>query len=530
VPVQKTKRRNTIKYLENQVLHHPLSYQIFESLLDNELYSDMGELDIDIAKSLLLYISDRIIRHNRDNHYSGAPYEPVPIHSNILRIIFTSKYRKYIDYFINKKILTEGVHIAGVRSTPYGFGDNYQTGQIVYRNITNKQTVKKIRAYNFNQFQKNERLYYKYENIIYWYTTGKLSIDKEGAQAYIEKFKDRSFLNLAARHSAETKTLNLVNIKFPSQFESGLKNIKDIDNGDYNVFVDYRGWRLYSAVTLMSSALRNYLSYDRKRLTAIDLSNSQAFHLCHILTNSFWSKEKIPNSFQTLFTSHETEEEYTLLNYFLGEKQFLESIRNIIKQNHEDIDVFKTKAVDGSLYDYLSNQFKVTYPHFYYSRKLAKLRFIQLLNFDTEKQYSGQYKDYQEIKEMFPNVFKVVELLKMRKHNDISFLLQRLEAKLFIHAFTKKLGEAYPELPIFSIHDNIITYTENKEQAIEILKACYMEEIGITPSAKTEDLNHENAMNSIDKYINSKMEDSRLSLTDFNEQAFQQLLQEFSIE
>ena len=61
--------------------------------------------------------------------------------------------------------------------------------------------------------------------------------------------------------------------------------------------------------------------------------------------------------------------------------------------------------------------------------------------------------------ESFPNLFKVIQSLKTTK-NSLPLKLQNIESKCILDHTTKKLSDTYPNMPLFTIHDSILTTKE----------------------------------------------------------------------
>jgi hypothetical protein len=524
----KTKKLHVLEYIKEGLLNNPLVYPVFEKLLTEVDYSDIGDLDEGYAKSMLLYICGQLIRKNTDQIYSNQPLTAIPISSNKLQKVFGNGYSKYMAYFIGKEIVQRsGVYIPGRVSYEYNINSSYHE-HIVFRTMSNKRTESRIRSYNINQFNSHRKLYNDSYNAIYWFTTGKLEINKDAAINCIEKFKDRSNLRLIAGNVPDDRILKLINIKFPSQFNTSERHIESITKRDYEVFIHYRGWRLYSVLTQMSSLLRNYLSYDGNELCAIDIKNSQAFHLCHLFNPDFWASQNRANSFATLYTKDELEDSTVLYNYIHGNKTLLKKIRTIARAQSHDILEFKRLAYSGTLYEDLSLRLKAKYPSLHRDREASKKRWVMFLNFDISKANTNAYADYRAFKEMFPNVCKMIELLKHRNYTDIAFLLQRLEAKMLTHNFTSEFADGFPQIPIFTVHDTFITYAGFKDQAIELLDLCYRRSMNAAvPTDGGKNLNHTNAMQTLDDYMDSKLQDSGLSLDNIDLEYYQELFEKY---
>ncbi len=159
----------------------------------------------------------------------------------------------------------------------------------------------------------------------------------------------------------------------------------------------------------------------------------------------------------------------------------------------------------GKLYEYISISLKSQYYSWHKDREASKARWVLFLNCDLTKINSTAYADYHKFKKLFPSVCSIIELLKQRNYKDISMLLSRIEAKLFIQHFTNFFGEKLPDVPIFTVHDTFITLSSYKQQALAIFNSAYAQ-IGIAPQTDGgTSLNFFNAYGSQNSYIKKKL-------------------------
>ena len=89
---------------------------------------------------------------------------------------------------------------------------------------------------------------------------------------------------------------------------------------------------------------------------------------------------------------------------------------------------------------------------------------------------------------VFPNVYEIFKLIKIGKghHNTLAILLQHLEATLVLHKACKIIFEERPDIPIFTLHDSIITTEGNEDYINEVLTNVLTQAIGIAPKLKVE--------------------------------------------
>ena len=72
------------------------------------------------------------------------------------------------------------------------------------------------------------------------------------------------------------------------------------------------------------------------------------------------------------------------------------------------------------------------------------------------------------------------------KHNTLAILLQHLEATLVLQRACKIISQEKPDIPIFTLHDSIITTVGNEKYVHDILANVLLDAIGIAPKLKVE--------------------------------------------
>ncbi len=97
--------------------------------------------------------------------------------------------------------------------------------------------------------------------------------------------------------------------------------------------------------------------------------------------------------------------------------------------------------------------------------------------------------------ELFPHVAGLFKIIK-RSHNDIeqecqhnrlSVLLQSIESTIVLHGCCRRIWEqAGGKIPVFTIHDSIVTTVENVEFVERIMREELTYRIGVPPTLSVE--------------------------------------------
>jgi len=121
----------------------------------------------------------------------------------------------------------------------------------------------------------------------------------------------------------------------------------------------------------------------------------------------------------------------------------------------------------GSFYSLLHTKLYSDLP--YNKNKLKEIIFIV---FFSSNRFIGQPEAQikRDFKNAFPMVYKLFALIKKKNHRALSHLLQRIESEIIIERVTKRISLEQPELPIFTIHDSVVTIQGSENYVARIIK------------------------------------------------------------
>jgi hypothetical protein len=88
--------------------------------------------------------------------------------------------------------------------------------------------------------------------------------------------------------------------------------------------------------------------------------------------------------------------------------------------------------------------------------------------------------------EHFPNVWKVIEFEKRYDYTALPIKLQKLEADLIIYTVIDRILSEIPNIPIYTIHDSILTISEYTEYVAQVIEDESVIKYGIKPKLKIE--------------------------------------------
>jgi hypothetical protein len=263
---------------------------------------------------------------------------------------------------------------------------------------------------------------------------------------------------------------------------SQLRVVHSIHNKQFRFKVDETGYRLHTNLTNIKSELRNFITFNGVKLVSVDYSNSQPLLSTLFLKNSYWNAVK----------QNSSELHYTDIRCKEDEVKFINDIiRNIKSSTYTMIPTF-TKSSDietyvslceiGKIYEYIQQELNLSDN----SREAVKVAVFQILF--TDNRFIGQVKaePKRAFKRLFPDVYKVLSLIKKGNSKLLPILLQRIESEIILNRVAKRIEIERPDLPLFTIHDSVVTSVGNELYIQFVMKEEMENAIGLSPNMKIE--------------------------------------------
>lgn len=116
--------------------------------------------------------------------------------------------------------------------------------------------------------------------------------------------------------------------------------------------------------------------------------------------------------------------------------------------------------------DFYKRIYTKLYPEKQYDRPKAKL--MILIYFFSNNRAKSKFK--KDFKNALPEVHKLFALIKRKNHTALSHILQRIESEIIIERVTKRISLEKPDLPIFTIHDSVVTIQRSEDYVTRIIK------------------------------------------------------------
>lgn len=255
-----------------------------------------------------------------------------------------------------------------------------------------------------------------------------------------------------------------------------IKSLQKIERGNININVSDNNHRYYNGLTNLPKVLRQFLLIDGKEIGEVDMSACQVFILSSILNLDFCNEEStsryhIKNIYPELLTAFENLDMVNFSrcsennNYILGEyfndtnKVEIEKFSNFDFVNMdfytklaEDIIEKKTKNLPATEKKKYKNKI---------NRDAVKKNIMNILF-----NYNYMHRESSEINvgfdDIYPQVNSFITLFhRLYSARDFALLLQRCEAFIVLENVTSNILLNHPSIPIFTIHDCIITTMDN---------------------------------------------------------------------
>ncbi len=440
-----------------------------------------------LKKEKLVFICDALVnsraQHRKEINEKGNSF--VPLSSEILQEV-VHDYKKHLDFLLSNGILlTDNHFIEGEKCRWYCFNHPYAGQRLKEVKVYNYKLKQAIRRAAHKRNEKLKKALRGYNYLTKWWDEGKLEIDLKAAHLWIEKYKKEKIDSIENNPSIVDKNLAIENAIDTTEDFKYLALSIHTNNHKYSFSGE--GHRFYNPISNLKRELRGFLSYDGQPLVDIDIKNSQPFLSTALFQSSFWKKQCRGKS--QILTLEEISKE--IFNK-VSKEQYYKHIITLLKTSESLVNresPFK-KFIDlvknGTFYEYIQEHFEPLYPTKFDTR--GKVKVAVLTIFYIENYIAVHHKPSQTFKEHFPEVYELFRLIKGIQNNYLPIILQRIESFLVIDVVCKTLSKQHPQIPFFTIHDNVITTKGNEGIVRDIMSLEIEKWIGYKPQLAFEDL------------------------------------------
>ena len=462
------------------------------------------------------WIVHSIIELSFDKRYNNKFEEYVPLYSKILKKICGNNYSIYLEGLIKSGIIKCDDLYSKAEHKSFGFklSDEYAISPIKHITLTYPFLLKRIREYRKKTINDLKIKASPIAHLVRWLTEEGLKIDKEAALEFLETYKRKLTVELSKRKLK--KTYQKKQKAFVLRKYYKIKHQIENWNSNKYISIDDSGGRLYSPVTGLPSLFRNFLTYNGEQLIGFDIKNSQPLHFLTILKKEFWK------SYTPGLTLKRLDSE--LWEYLQGEEEysstimFHDSSETQYSKGFGDY-TFKKLVQKGKLYEFIC--FKFFNKHHtkggldrFNTRSKTKQEFMHMMYHNPNEPYSKAKAVFADFENLFPVEASVMKLMKKREHRDFPVILQKIEAQILLHRVAKKVYDVNPDIPLFTIHDSILTTKQYSGKLKSILDEEYKKLLDFIPQFEKTEYSETNAFKEISKYTKSKVDQADLEISE----------------
>ncbi len=510
--------RETLAKVGPDLVH--VNYKVPKNLSATELRECPPEgIDPQEWVDACRFVTGTIIDH-QDQYvqYNNHDELGVAIHSKVLRDVLSNSYPLLRNHMEKKGLIKLVKDYSNGRgndhSKIYILGDKYiDTG---YKTVVIKHNAirKRIVKWQTKQRKRLCEIFY----VIKWLFDGGLEIDKQAATRALEELESMLLTNARKIKSKEKQAKIIRNIN--RRYDYSRRLINDWEKKVPQLVKMDKAGRLYTVLASIPSVVRNFITYRGENLVALDIKNSQPVHSVWLLRPEFWSqKQSTPHDLSLEILNADLYKKVTgggSTSGALGGQKMEELfiILQKIKQNAENQQVneftFEEVVRSGKLYEFIANRFSQKYKgrdgKGFSDREKAKKAMMVIYYDNNAKTSAGKDCPYNYFKKLFPDITFAMELLKQNQYKNFPELLQKLEARMILHEVCREIYEKHTEIPLFTIHDSILT-TRNYLQIVEsIIQKKYKKLLGFNIKLKPSKLDPSEYFNQLPGYIDQKLE------------------------
>lgn len=370
-------------------------------------------------------------------------------------------YEDYLNYLVERKYLEkDDYYVVGKQSKTYSLTDEYLSDGILAKKIRYSEGFKKRIDEDLELRTAGKK---KYPELYDWFTI--LDIDYDAVKTKIQEMWNNHELSNRQVHYYDT-------------------SVENFRNKELFFVVDSKGARLYSNLTSMPKIFRPYLSCLGEKLVSIDIGSSQPFMATCLLNYEFYKPSKEENGLVTLDSLTKSEGKFNAVSNL---PNHIRKVGELFENGAVSIDglnIYRQSILNGSIYETFAEKVKDVIGNDM-NRDVAKKELCKVLfSKDPQKKPSG-YKFV--FSDLYPDTFRVFHECKRSKHSYFAILLQAIESHIVLDNIVKRFVSSYDNrYPVFTIHDSVITTSENEDKLLSIMREELMRMVGIMPRLKVE--------------------------------------------
>jgi hypothetical protein len=458
---------------------HPYKLWIPENLNIEELLNSYPP-EFKYYKDCFIYILHLIVSipvglkdYDIEKHKGFTPINKVILSRRI------HNYKRYIEYLIRHGIIEEGTsYMPGHYSMGLKFRPQYVTkvrGIYIRKNTLIKSIIEKPEHRDM-EAEKELAFLKKWIN-------SKLTIDIEMAKEFLESDKETTRRKHVEKRAHQRTNKSWVSIDEIVIMTYNMRFIvaDKINEGKYHhPTVDRTSGRFHSPLTQLKKELRRYVRYNGEKLYCIDIVNSQPLLAMIVLDFKLFMGNEIYKVLAHYNTTHSELKHLPRISKPINSSSTM--FVNLIKKCYHlpDVKRYKKAVIEGRFYEVFGDllvQKSLVPPqiidHPEDIRKFAKTAVFTAF---FSKNKDAKWNDFvKAFRKCFPNVCRIFTLIKAgnNNHSALACLLQRFESNLVLHDTCTLLNKYFPDAPLFTVHDSIVT----TEKYVGVFRDLFKEQL-----------------------------------------------------
>ncbi len=439
-----------------------------------------------LRKPSLYYILDALIKARVNSRHEMEEQDTryFSVSSKLLDGV-VHNYNAYLAFLIERGVIeTDNHFIVGKKCKGYRFTLRYSGKSLIGTTINDYRLNRSIKRWKEAQKLERKKEAKIYGYLYKWWESGLFQIDFEAANLWIDAYIEEKIKNLPKNKHYQEKLSNIIDTKQDFKFL-----VRCIHEKNFRYSFGGESHRFYNPITNIKKELRNFCTYDGKALSETDVKNSQPFCLISLFDVEFWMHNK-PKNWQKV-TLREIDkdlyEEIRKNDRYKSIITLLKTHRNQSGQGFGRINYSKS-VLNGTFYEDIQTMLLQLDPQKYSTRDKVKIEVLKILYSDPYYHKFESRKTCQAFQKEYPVVYDLLVLLHGIRSNIAPIILQRLESYLVIDKACKRIGQTNPNVPIYTIHDSIITTKENEKYVEAVLEEEIYSLTGNRPITETKSL------------------------------------------
>jgi hypothetical protein len=461
-----------------------------------------------------LWIINSVLSQTIEGRFKNEDSEYVAICSTLLKRLIGNDYTPYIEALVNSGVLIADNQFSIKHHICMGYklAKELVNEPWTFATIKGRFIVKAVIKHRRQKARELKKVNQELYHLNRWLIEETLILNKTAALDFLstlERVMEREIKKRNLKPGSKNKIQGFLDLRIRI-YKTSIERWK-LTNG---FTVDSSGGRLHTPLTSIPSIFRNFITTrDGEELTSLDIKNSQPFHMVFLFQKRFWRKSK------KAATMYGTDQE--LYNQLLHDEGYIMFQKLLLRADNQAIRIlsFKNLVLTGKLYEFICSRLGGIYKsrkkvNPFGTRRLAKKQFLRMMYYDPRKINPDVHQFFSEFVKLFPSEGSIMSLLKKRSYRDFSIFLQKLEAKMILHQVCRVIFKENPDIPLYTIHDSIITTKQYADLVMDKIKTTYVEAIGMAPQIEKNTWSETNALKSVVSYVKSKIDEANMDIPD----------------